>query len=311
MPLRFLFLILLVLGVLWPAAPANGSVLIGLGDQQPSTFEQPRFRWLGLTTARLVVSWDVQNIPWERRRADDWLANARAAGVEPVVAFGGSWSTARKPVLPSVAAYRAAFDRFRAAHPLVRAYVPWNEANHPKQPTFRHPRAAAAYFDAARASCRGCKLVAGDVLDTPGMTRWVRHYQAALETSPSIWGMHNYRDASRRRSTATRQLLRITDGELWLTETGGVVRRPRGRTGVPRTRLLADAGMATRYVLRLATSQLRISRVYLYQWSANETATWDSALVESDGALRPAFIALAEFLGLNWRKVPPARADAG
>jgi hypothetical protein len=47
--------------------------------------------------------------------------------------------------------------------------------------------------------------------------------------------------------------------------------------GVPRARLLADAGMAVGYVLRLALYQPRITRVYLYQWAADETVPSDSA----------------------------------
>jgi hypothetical protein len=155
---------------------------------------------------------------------------------------------------------------------------------------------AGHFYNALRAECPACRLVAGDVLDTPGMTRYTEKYQSVLREKPAIWGMHNYGDAYGRKSTATRQMLRITTGELWLTETGGVVRRPRGRVGVPMRRRLRDAAGATRYVLRLAVSQPRIKRAYLYQWAAVDDAAWDSALLSSDRRLRPAFKVAAQFL---------------
>jgi hypothetical protein len=117
-----------------------------------------------------------------------------------------------------------------------------------------------------------------------------------LKEEPKVWGMHNYGDAYGRKSTATRQMLRITKGELWLTETGGVIRRPQGRTGVPMRALLRQAAGATRYVLHLAVSQRRITRVYLYQWEADDAAPWDSALLGPRGQLRPAFKVAAQFL---------------
>jgi hypothetical protein len=147
-----------------------------------------------------------------------------------------------------------------------------------------------------RAECPGCTIAAGDVLDTPGMTRYVEAYKRHLTSKVRVWGMHNYGDAFGRKSTATRQMLRITKGELWLTETGGVIRRPQGRTGVPMRKLLRQAGDATRYVLNLAVSQPRITRVYLYQWEADAAAAWDSALLGPRGQLRPAFKVAARFL---------------
>ena len=44
---------------------------------------------------------------------------------------------------------------------------------------------------------------------------------------PRIWGLHSYGDTNHFKPlslTATRQLLRKVRGEVWLTETGGIVR---------------------------------------------------------------------------------------
>src|SRR5919206_402623 len=96
---------------------------------------------------------------------------------------------------PRVSEFRWAFRRFRAAHPDVTAFIPWNEANPPKQPTWKRPAMAARYYNAMRSECAWCRLVAGDVLDTPGMTKYTKRYKRFLMEKPRIWGMHNYGDA--------------------------------------------------------------------------------------------------------------------
>src|SRR3954451_21820917 len=76
------------------AAPAvaHARVLVGIGDQKSTMFTDPRFRWLGIRRARIVVSWN-----WHRSKSDlKWVAGSLAAArnslVEPVVAFGHAWS---------------------------------------------------------------------------------------------------------------------------------------------------------------------------------------------------------------------------
>ena len=296
---RRLLLLLLVLAAAFPSvAQARAPrVMLGIGEQHAAMFDDPLFHWLGMRTARIVVPWNVMDVDHERERVRAWLERARALGVDPVVAFGRTWDENGHRTLPGLARYRWAFRRFREAHPDVTAFIPWNEPNHPKQPTWKRPRAAARLYNAMRAECRRCRIVAGDMLDTPGMTRYTERYKRALRGRPRIWGLHNYGDAYGRKSTATRQFLRITNGRLWLTETGGVVRRPEGRVGVTMRRRLRDAAGATRYVLRLAVAQShRIKRVYLYQWRADAAAPWDSALIGQSRRLRPAFRVAAQFL---------------
>ena len=78
-----------------------------------------------------------------------------------------SFSRELPSTLPSAATYRREVGRLvRTLRPLgVREWGVWNEANHPSQPTWRHPERAAAYFTAMRSICRGCTIVALDVLD--------------------------------------------------------------------------------------------------------------------------------------------------
>lgn len=298
----------LTLALAAPAAQARAPrVMLGIGEQHAAMFDDPLFQWLGMRTAKIVVPWDVMRMDHDRERLRVWLERTRELGVDPLVAFERTWDGRGHKSLPTLSAYRWAFRRFRWAHPDVTAFIPWNEPNHPKQPTWRRPDMAGRFYNALRAECAACRLVAGDMLDTPGMTRYTEKYQRVLGERPRIWGMHNYGDAYGRKSTATRQFLRITSGQLWLTETGGVVRRPRGRVGVPMARRLRDAAGATRYVLRLAVAQShRIKRVYLYQWRADDGAAWDSALVGAGGRLRPAFKVAAQFLRRDVTHAPRA-----
>src|SRR5439155_11345713 len=201
-------------------APAKA---IGIGDQGAAMFDAPLFRALSIDKARRVVPWDVMQIRSEVQLTDAWLAAARRAEVEPFISFGAS---RRKPAeLPGVAQFRAAFAAFRKRYPHVRVYAPWNEVNHKSQPTAQHPDRAAAYYDVVRANCPGCTVVAADVLDQQGFTRYLARFRRATSgPAPRLWGLHNYSDTNRFRTRGTRSMLRAVPGDIWVTETGGVAR---------------------------------------------------------------------------------------
>jgi hypothetical protein len=74
-------------------------------------------------------------------------------------------------------------------------------------------------------------------------------------------------------------------GNIWLTETGGVVK-------------FADtfpyneqrAARATKYMFKLARSSRRIKRLYIYSWLGEQRgARFDAGLVNPDGSARPAY----------------------
>ena len=150
------------------------------------------------------------------------------------------------------------------------------------------------------ANCRGCRVVAADVLVDTRVGRWLRRFRAAARYRPRIWGLHNYADANRFRSSGTREALRAVRGEVWFTETGGLVERRNERRLVwPRSS--ARAARATEQVFRLARLSSRVRRVYLYQWdpaefSASAEKTWDSALMDAEGQPRPAYHVLRTWL---------------
>jgi hypothetical protein len=271
-------------------APVSQRPIIGIGEQRAAMFGDKRFAALGVKHVRLVVPYDATRRRIERDLVTVWLAEARRTRAEPFITFGHSRATPTK--LPSVAEFRAAFASFRRMFPHVQVYAPWNEINHNSQPTFDAPRRAAQYYNAMKAECPRCVVLAGDVLDQPGMVRYLKQYQRHLEGEPAIWGLHNYSDTNRFRSSGLREMLAAVKGDVWLTETGGLVQFGRN---FPRDE--QRAARATAYAIRQARDNQRVQRIYLYNWTGTDRrARFDAGLVAPDGTARPAFDVLRKAL---------------
>jgi hypothetical protein len=269
--------------------PSSASALvIGIADQKPDMFRDPLFLGLQVKYARLAVSWDAMEHPWEQQEVDAWLDDARAAGVQPLIGFGHSRVDRRK--LPTPSRFKYDFRVFRARYPWVTTFATWNEANHCGEPTCHRPQLVAAYYRAIVRECPQCRVLGAELLDMPNMADWVDAYQRHLGPwrSPRYWGLHNYIDANRLRTTGTRTLLRHAKGQIWFTETGGIVRR-RNRVKVGFPESATHAAQATRWVFdKLVPLSRRITRVYLYHWNAVSGDNWDSGLVDPRGRSRPA-----------------------
>jgi hypothetical protein len=280
-----------------PAAHAR--FVLGIGDQSMNMLEDARFAALGLRDSRLVVPYDVASDPAQLARYAPVLDTAHARRIRMLVAFAGRPDAPAH--LPSVREYRAAVRAFRARFPWIHDLGAWNEANHSSQPTARHPVRAAQLYNALRAECRSCRVVAADVLDQAGFARWVRRFRRAAR-APKIWGLHDYVDVNHMRDVSIPRLRRATGGRgvVWLTETGGVVRFARS-FGYDERR----AARSTRHVLRIGARR-GVGRVYLYQWSgAPLGARWDSGLVAFDGRPRPALNVVESYLGRPVTPLPP------
>jgi hypothetical protein len=274
-------------------ADARWGFELGIGEQGLAMFSDPRFAALGLEHLRLVAPYDVACRPGPAQHyVDTWLAAARGAGARPLVAFGSSW---RRWDLPSYRTYLRCMRAFHKRYPWVRDFNPWNEANHGSQPTYRHPRRAAGFYNALRRVCPRCNVAAGDVLDWWNLRRWLLEYRRHLRGRPRLWSMHNYYDVNLFnpwRLSGTRRMLRLTRGRLWISETAGIVYYVRnGRLGE------RHAAAATRWMLSLPRHSRRIRRVYAYQWQAEcDPEVWDSAWFRPDGAARPAYRAVVAAL---------------
>lgn len=280
---------------LWaPAAPAT--VVTGVSDQHASTLTAGLFRQLDVRHVRLVVPWDAGagDGSWTA-----WLRVARDDGLRPLVAFGpsvGSRCPSAPCALPDLAAYRTAVRAFLDAHPEVREIVAWNEPNHQTQPTFRFPEAAAAYFDAAREVCPACTVVAGNLLDDGALPAYLERYDAALRSTPAVWGLHNYYDATYFETSGVDLMLERTTGPLWLTETGGIVSfTPSGGGRLAYDEQRAAASITWLYAM--ADSRPRLARMYVYHWQGTTENDFDAGLLGYDGLPRPGYDVVARRVG--------------
>jgi len=267
------------------AAPPLGSAAprVGIGDQRSQMFFDPHFTQLRVKRARLVVPWDWYKRIVDRQRVFQWLGAAQVANVSPLIAF--EHSRVRRHQLPSTTAYQTSVRLFRRTFPWIRDYSPWNEVNNPSQPTFRKPKWAAFYYNVLRANCRSCTIVAADVLDVGRFQAYLKTFLRYAKGKPRLWGLHNYRDSNRFRSTGTRALLRAVRGAVWLTETGGIVKFGNVLPWSPRR-----AAKATKYMFQLARISGRIKRLYIYAWLGEKrSARFDAGLVDLRGKPRPAY----------------------
>jgi hypothetical protein len=188
---------------------------------------------------------------------------------------------------------RAFDDRY----PWVRTYSAWNEVNHVSQPTFARPRLAARYYSVLlrEGRRRHFRVMAADVLDTSNMRSYLRAFLRLAPGRPRLWGLHNYQDVNRVTSGDTREMLATVPGEVWLTETGAIV-----KLGDSPQFAYSEARAAsrTRWMFRLAGRfdsprrglRSTLTRLYVYKWFGEPPgARFDAGLVGFDGTPRPAF----------------------
>jgi hypothetical protein len=291
---RFVLLAAAAAATLGAAAPA-AALTVGIADNKPDMFFDPRFRTSGVEHARISIGWDALSSPWQTEQLDRWLNAARADGVDPLVSFGHSRTDRRS--LPTPERFLFEFRRFRARYPWVKEFATWNEANHCGEPTCHRPALVAAFYRNLRRDCPDCRILAAEVLDMPNMVRWVKAFRRRAREEPRYWGLHNYIDANRERTIGTRRMLKAVKGQVWFTETGGIVRRS-NRRKVTFPESAKHAATATTFLFKkLVPLSRRVTRVYIYHWNADATPTnWDSALIGPTGRVRPAFRVVARVL---------------
>ena len=287
--------------------------VVGLGEQKAQMFDARTFVRLGVRDARYTAPWDALDDPAQLALLDQWMANARRDHVRVLLGFAHSLRTqelAHK--LPSVKQFTRAFKRFKARYPYVKDWLAWNEANNPGALTAHNVRRAARYFDVVAGNCRGCRVVAADLLDTSNMAPWLAKFKRYVKHRPKIWGLHNYGDTNGFKTRNTTKLLALTKGAIWMTETGGVITRrvySGGKVLSSHHYSLKHAAQATTHALSLACLSSRVQRVYLYHWQAPYKVTnWDSGLLDSKGRTRPAYTAVKRWLS---RAARAARRGGG
>ena len=283
------------------AGPAQADFEVGMADQDFRMFDDARFQQLGIDKVRFLVPYDWFKKQGNEDEVNAFMTKAKASGTDVLAHFtarrgcfnNGKYSRRAVCRAPSVRTYRKNVKRFLREFPEVREIGAWNEGNHVSQPTVNKPGLAAKYFLAARDVCRGCKVVAADVLDSSNMERWLAGFDAKDKGKASIYGLHNYSDVNRRRSSGTTRLLRRVAGEVWLTETGGILKFlpqfPRSESRqASATKYMFS--LANRYDTRRSGMRSFIGRLYNYQWTgAARSARFDAGLVGPTGSPRKAF----------------------
>lgn len=268
---------------------AAGAVTLGVGGIFPAGFQSPLLQRLGMSEARTGVPWNaaITRSPASRDAFAAWLAAAQAAHVTPLVSFTGDGN-----YVPTVGQYTRAVNAFIAMFPAVRRYTPWNEPDWTYRSLARHPQLAAAYFNALSASCHSCLVLAGDTYLPAALLRpWLRSYINGLRVRSRAWAMHNYRDVREHATAQLRTELQLTRGPIWLDETGGILRRGHWEF---KNQSAAAAARDERFLLSRPKRFPRISRIYHYQWQADSSAFWDSALLTPEGVPRAAYWVLAK-----------------
>lgn len=281
------------------SAPPANAVIVGVGDNGPTMFDDANYQALGTPISRKIVPWDFYQHQWEIDQLDAWIAGATRLNVQPLIAFNHSNTAPRK--LPSVGEFNQALRALLARYPGIKSISPWNEANHVTQPTYRNPKRAAQYFNSSKSICRGCRIVAADVLDQRNMLPWLKTFRKTAK-KPKLWGLHSYADANKNipyRKSQAKKLLDAVPGRVWLTEVGGLVAF---KTAFAYNE--ARAARATANTMKLAKANKRIERVYFYSWYGTDHGPilkkpykWDSGLVSAAGVPRPAYFTLKKYLG--------------
>ena len=195
-------------------------------------FTNPLFQQLHTKIVRYVVPYDAVAHPYSLDQAITFISAAEAAHQQVLVAFYHSEYTPTK--LPSVATYQRDVQKFVKLFPHVTQYESWDESNRGNvKGQFSSPSAVAAakYYQALMRVCKGCTVIGLDVLDAAVISPTLRYISefkreiSRLETvMPKIWGLHNYSDVNRLESWRTRDLVKALGGQVWLTETGGLVK---------------------------------------------------------------------------------------
>jgi hypothetical protein len=287
-----------------PSAHAASAYLTGVGDEQPEMFVNPLWRQLHTKIVRYIAPYDAVAHPYSLTQAGRFIQAAEAQHEQVLVAFYHSEYTPTR--LPSVAGYQHDVQKFVKLFPHVRQYQSWDEAN---RGNIAHvlsspsAQAAARYYQALIRVCHGCTAIGLDVLDAANISptlQYISEFKREIgrlrTVTPKIWGLHNYSDVNRLQSWRTREIARVLGGQVWLTETGGLVQfggAYPNRNGSGLTR----AAKVLKFMFALAGSEARIKRLYVYNWTGGTSRTrFDAGLMNARFQPRAGYVVVCRQL---------------
>jgi hypothetical protein len=294
-PARVLVLIGCLCATTLGVASGASALTVGVSDNGPWMFAESSFQQLHVKTARMMVPW---NVAVTRNRSllnatRAWVGAAESDHVQPMISFQAPGGAAGNHI-PSVSEYRGAIKAFLHDFPSVKVYTPWNEPDFIYRSLSSNPWLAAQYFNVLIRWCHHCTIVAGDVYRpaSDGLASWVRAYRRALHARPGAWALHPYDDV---RAHTTAQIRAFVSAigrgaHIWLDEISGVERR--GHWPWP-NQAPNGANRDERYLFALPMRFHQITRIYHYQWQAENAAPWDSGLLGPQGKPRPAYYTFA------------------
>jgi hypothetical protein len=278
--------------------------MTGVGDEQVEMFSNPLWQQLHTRIVRYIAPYDAAVHPDSLTRARVWIAAAEAAHQQVLVAFYHSEHT--PTVLPSVAQYKHDVEKFVQKFPHVRQYQAWDEANRGtvyRQFSSPSATANAEYYQALIRVCKGCTAIGLDILDAydigPTLTyisEFKREIGRLRTIMPKIWGLHDYSDLNRLESWRTRELARALGGQVWLTETGGIVQFG-GAFPNSHGSGLARAAKVLKYMFAVASAVHQVKRLYIYDWSGGTSRTrFDAGLTDVHHVPRAGYLVVCHQL---------------
>jgi len=290
-----------------PRAHAAASFQTGIADEGTEMFSDPLWQQLHTHITRYIAPYDAAVHGYSLTRAKQWIAAAEAQHQQILVAFYHSeYSPTR---MPSIKTYEQDTKKFMQVFPRVHLYQPWNETNRGNvrysYEKFDSPTAveSAKYYQALMHVCPHCTILGLDILDQNqvGLTlAYISEFKGELRhlrvPTPTLWGLHNYSDTNRFSSERTRAILGAVPGDVWLTETGGIVKYG-GAFPNYRGSGLARAAKALGFMFAIASSQPRIKRLYIYDWTGGTSSTiFDSGLTDAHHRPRPGYVIVCAHL---------------
>jgi len=285
------------LAVLPAASQARVHVAVGIGNQQSGMFDSAPFQALGVKKVRYFIHWDAAKDNYQLRLADEFVDKAKRDGAKVLMHISTDNLRSKRGTLPSTSSYKKyvgkLVTRYKAMG--VTDWGAWNEVNHNTQPTYKSPATAAKYFPILYGLCKGCRIVALDVLDQAGVTTYIKSFYRALNSAyrsrARTVGIHNYSDVNRKRSTGTASIIKAvkaynSSAKFWFTETGGVV-------GFGKSFPCSQSRAASRtsYMFSLAKKyDSSVERLYIYSWDGTDCKSrFDAGMTNADGSTRPAY----------------------
>ena len=287
-----------------PRAHVASSYLTGIGEESPVMFGSPLWVQLHTKIVRYIAPYDAVAHSYSLDQARLFIREAEAHREQVLVAFYHSEYTPLR--LPSVSLYQKDVAKFVKLFPHVRQYQAWDEANRgyiPHALASPSAQATARYYQALLRVCHGCTAIGLDVLDAQyiGPTleyiyefkRWIGKLETIM---PKIWGLHNYSDINRHESWRTRALVRAFGGQVWLTETGGIVQFGGAFPNSHGSGLTRAAGVL-KYMFAVTGSIPQIKRLYIYDWlGGNASTRFDAGLMNAHDQPRPGYVVACKAL---------------